>query len=140
MMERTGQRRRWRAVCASVAILCGALLASAPAAAHDAAALPEILTLEEAADFLRVDPLVLKDMAHRQEVPGRRIGVTWRFSRSALRAWLAGAEVGTAELFGAPPEISGTVGQDGAEAAGSSGPANSRSEEHSWRMKTWTFG
>ena len=68
------RRRRWRAVCASVAILYGAICAPGPAAADDAA-LPEVLTLEEAADFLRVDRLVLKDMARRQEVPGRRIGV-----------------------------------------------------------------
>ncbi len=71
------------------------------AASGDTAAVPEVLTLDEAADFLRVDPLVLKNMARRLEVPGRRIGVYWRFSRSALRAWLAGAEVGTAELYGA---------------------------------------
>ncbi len=49
------RRRRWWAVCASVAILYGAICAPGPAAA-DNAALPEILTLEEAADFLRVEP------------------------------------------------------------------------------------
>ncbi len=84
---------------------------AAASAAEDTAEVPEILTLKEAADFLRVDPLVLKDMARRQEVPSRRIGVYWRFSRSALRAWLAGADVDTAELFAAPPAVSGAVGQ-----------------------------
>ncbi len=73
------------------------------------AAVPEILTLKEAAEFLRVDPFVLKDMARRQAVPARRIGVYWRFSRSALRAWLAGAEVDTAELFAAAPTVSGAL-------------------------------
>jgi excisionase family DNA binding protein len=94
--------------------LGGAFLVSGPvaaAAAEDTAAVPEILTLKEAAAFLRVDLLILKDMLRRQEVPGRRIGVYWRFSRSALRAWLAGADVDTAELFAAPPAVSGTVGQ-----------------------------
>jgi excisionase family DNA binding protein len=47
---------------------------------------PEVLTLKEAAAFLQVDPLVLKDMVRRQGIPGRRIGVRWRFSRSALVA------------------------------------------------------
>jgi excisionase family DNA binding protein len=81
------------------------------AASGDTAAIPEVLTLDEAADFLRVDLPVLEDMARRQEVPGRRIGVYWRFSRSALRAWLAGAEVGTAELLSAAPEVSEYVDQ-----------------------------
>ena len=92
-MEQTAQRQyRWLAVCASIAILHGAFLVSGPVAAEDTAAVPEVLTLKEAAEFLHVDPLVLKDMARRQAIPGRRIGVYWRFSRSALVAWLAGPE------------------------------------------------
>ena len=112
MMELEGQRPcRRLAVCAFAAVLHGAFFVSGPVAADDAAAVPEILTLTEAAELLRVDPLVLKDMARRREVPGRRIEVQWRFSRSALLAWLAGADVGTAKLYGTELEKSGTAGQ-----------------------------
>jgi excisionase family DNA binding protein len=110
-MAQTAQRRcRFLAVCASIAILCGAFLVSDPVAAEDTAAVPEVLTLKEAAEFLHVDPLVLKDMARRQAIPGRRIGVRWRFSRSALVAWLAGADVETAELYADALERSGAAG------------------------------
>ena len=50
----------------------------------------EAMTLEEAARFLRIAPDELESLALRDEVPARRIGAQWRFSRSALVAWLAG--------------------------------------------------
>lgn len=56
---------------------------------------PEVMTLEEAADFLKVPVGDLEAMVARGGVPARRIGDAWRLSRSALVAWLgAGAEVG----------------------------------------------
>ena len=82
-------------------------------AAEDTAPVPEVLTLKEAAEFLHVDPLVLKDMARRQEIPSRRIGVYWRFSHSALVAWLAGADVETAELYADALQRSGAAGATG---------------------------
>jgi excisionase family DNA binding protein len=48
----------------------------------------EVMTLPEAAAFLRVDEEELTAIAERGEVPGRRIGSEWRFSRDALLAWL----------------------------------------------------
>jgi len=53
---------------------------------------PEVLTLQEAASFLRVSPKDVEQLARQQRVPGRRIGTQWRFSRTALVAWLAGEE------------------------------------------------
>ncbi len=50
---------------------------------------PEVLTLSEAASLLRVDEHDLEQAAQRGDVPGRRIGSQWRFSATALRAWLA---------------------------------------------------
>lgn len=49
---------------------------------------PEVLTLEEAAAWLRVDVAALITTAERGEVPGQKIGQQWRFSRAALLAWL----------------------------------------------------
>jgi excisionase family DNA binding protein len=51
----------------------------------------EVLTLEEAAELLRVTPAALRLDAEAGRVPGREIGAEWRFSRAALLAWLAGA-------------------------------------------------
>ncbi|MBI3923547.1 MAG: helix-turn-helix domain-containing protein [Armatimonadetes bacterium] len=51
----------------------------------------EVLTLEEAAEFLEVGPEALRKAAVRGDVPGRRIGREWRFGRPALHIWLAKA-------------------------------------------------
>jgi excisionase family DNA binding protein len=48
----------------------------------------EILTLEEAADYLRLPLETVERQAVRGEIPGRRIADTWRFLRSAIDAWL----------------------------------------------------
>jgi hypothetical protein len=48
----------------------------------------EVLTLAEAADFLRVPEVGLKTDAVNRKVPGRTIAVEWRFSRIALLCWL----------------------------------------------------
>jgi excisionase family DNA binding protein len=50
----------------------------------------EVLTLESAADLLQIEPSQLNELAEAGELPGRRIGEDWRFSRAALLAWLAG--------------------------------------------------
>jgi len=50
---------------------------------------PEILTAGEAAALLRVDEDQLLASAERHELPGRSIAGQWRFSRTALIAWLS---------------------------------------------------
>ncbi len=52
--------------------------------------LREILTLPEAATFIRVSPKTLGDLARNGEVPAKKVGREWRFLRSALEAWLVG--------------------------------------------------
>ena len=49
-----------------------------------------VLTLSEAAEFLRVSEKTLGQMARRGGAPGQRVGREWRFLRSALESWLAG--------------------------------------------------
>ena len=51
---------------------------------------PEVLSLAEAADLLKVDEDVVASMAADGELPGRRLGDDWRFSRYALLRWLGG--------------------------------------------------
>jgi excisionase family DNA binding protein len=50
--------------------------------------MPEVLTLDEAAKLLRLGPEQLQGAAAAGELPGRRIAGEWRFSQSALIAWL----------------------------------------------------
>lgn len=49
---------------------------------------PEILTVSEAARFLRMGRNQLYEAIGRNEIPHRRIGRTIRLSRSALVRWL----------------------------------------------------
>jgi hypothetical protein len=62
--------------------------------------LPEVLTLDEAAHFLRVEPQVLADLAGSHAVPARSVQGQWRFLRAALEGWLKGD--GTAAAAPAP--------------------------------------
>lgn len=50
--------------------------------------LPEILTADEVADWLRLSPATVRRLAAAGEMPGLRLGAKqWRFHRDALRAW-----------------------------------------------------
>lgn len=51
----------------------------------------EVLTVEQAAEFLKVGRNALYDAIGRGDVPHRRIGKTIRLSRAHLVRWLAGS-------------------------------------------------
>src|SRR5215813_13972311 len=48
----------------------------------------EVLTLEEAAGLLRAEPGDVLALLESGELPARRLGQTWRLSRTAVLAWL----------------------------------------------------
>ena len=50
--------------------------------------LPEVLTLEEAADYLRLPKEIIERQATRGQIPGRRIEDDWRFLKTAIDDWL----------------------------------------------------
>ncbi len=50
----------------------------------------EILTLAEAAKFIRVSERTLGEMARTRRIPSQKVGREWRFLRAGLEAWLAG--------------------------------------------------
>lgn len=84
-------------------------------------ALPEVLTLDEAARFLRVEPQVLAELAASASVPARSVHGQWRFLRAALADWLRGERFAAAGGSQALPasklqEIRG-AGQPGAVVA-----------------------
>lgn len=49
----------------------------------------DVLTLDEVAELLGVEPALIEQLAQDGELPGRRIGQAWRFARSAVLSWLA---------------------------------------------------
>jgi excisionase family DNA binding protein len=52
----------------------------------------DVLTLDEAAELLRLPSEAVRLRALAGELPGRAFGEEWRFARSALLTWLAGGE------------------------------------------------
>jgi len=58
-------------------------------AADELNAFPVVMTLEEAASFLRSDQDKVVQMISDDCLPGRKVGGQWRFSRAALLDWLA---------------------------------------------------
>jgi excisionase family DNA binding protein len=50
----------------------------------------EVLALDQLAALLAADPVVLLELAEAGELPGRKLGAEWRFSRAAVLDWLGG--------------------------------------------------
>ena len=48
----------------------------------------EILTLDEAATYLRLPKKTVERQALRGQIPGRRIEDSWRFLKAAIDDWL----------------------------------------------------
>ena len=49
----------------------------------------EVLTLEQLAELLSLDAESVRALAEQGELPGRKLGEEWRFSRSAVLDWLS---------------------------------------------------
>ena len=49
----------------------------------------EILTPAQLAGLLQVEEETVIALAERKEIPARKVGEEWRFSREAVLAWLA---------------------------------------------------
>jgi excisionase family DNA binding protein len=50
--------------------------------------MPDVLTLEEVAAYLRLPEEMVKRQVIQGRIPGRRIEDTWRFLRAAIDDWL----------------------------------------------------
>lgn len=48
----------------------------------------DVMTLDEAAEYLRVHPRTLRMKASQGKIPGAKIGRVWRFHRQQLESWL----------------------------------------------------
>ena len=50
----------------------------------------DVLTTGQLAELLQTDESTVRTLAKRGDLPGRKIGRDWRFSRVAVLDWLAG--------------------------------------------------
>ena len=51
----------------------------------------EILTVNEIADYLKVERKTIYRLVKQGKIPGRKVGGTWRFKKDTLDGWLAGS-------------------------------------------------
>jgi excisionase family DNA binding protein len=63
-----------------------------PARIADNGTVGEVLTLAEAAAYLRVSEADVLRAVREQGLAGRQVGEEWRFSLTSLRAWLCTPE------------------------------------------------
>lgn len=62
----------------------------------------DIMTIDEAAELLGVSVKTFIKVLHTEEVPGRKIGREWKFSRAALIAWVGSGR--SSQFYDGAPE------------------------------------
>jgi|PlaIllAssembly_1097288.scaffolds.fasta_scaffold1008664_1 excisionase family DNA binding protein len=50
----------------------------------------EILTIEEAADYLKIGKRSIYKLAKDGKIPGKKVLNKWRFEKDSLRVWVSG--------------------------------------------------
>lgn len=55
---------------------------------------PEVMSAAQAGQFLQIEEAAVIELAAAGQLPGRKLGSAWRFSRAALVAWLSQPEPG----------------------------------------------
>jgi excisionase family DNA binding protein len=50
---------------------------------------PDVLTVDQLAEWLQVDAPAIAELAESGELPGRKLAGEWRFARDAVLDWLA---------------------------------------------------
>jgi len=59
----------------------------------------EVMTLAEAATYLRVTEKDIVHLVRKQGLPGREVGNDWRFLRASIDSWLGRPEVPSQARF-----------------------------------------
>lgn len=49
---------------------------------------PDVLTIREVADLLRIGEKTAYTLVQNRELPGFKVGGQWRFRRSDIEAWI----------------------------------------------------
>jgi excisionase family DNA binding protein len=50
---------------------------------------PEVMTIDELAEYLKVSKSSLYKLAQQGKVPGQKVGKHWRFSKQAIDDWIS---------------------------------------------------
>lgn len=85
----------------------------------------EILNLDEAAAYLGVSTKTFTKVLHEGEMPGRKVGREWKFSRRALEAWIANAR--SRDFLDREESVETDESPTGATAASAAAPRRSGS-------------
>jgi len=95
----------------------------------------EILNIEEAAELLGVSVKTFNKVLHSQNLPGRKIGREWKFSRQALIAWIGSGR--SEHFYEITPAGNGREegGQPGEASTGGDGERPGRRRTSGWRLK-----
>jgi excisionase family DNA binding protein len=72
----------------------------------------DVLTLAEAAAYLRLSEQDVMTLVHSQGLPGRCLAGEWRFLKTAIQQWLATAEPTLETRKAAQLAIAGTLKDD----------------------------
>jgi excisionase family DNA binding protein len=72
----------------------------------------EVLTLADAAAYLRLPETVVVELVHSQGLPGRCVASEWRFLKSAVQHWLASASPSWETRKAAILELAGKYKED----------------------------
>jgi PTS system nitrogen regulatory IIA component len=68
----------------------------------------EIMTIEEVATYLRVSERTVYDWAQKGQLPGGKLGTTWRFKRSDIEGWV-NRRIGTGSAPSVPSSSSAGI-------------------------------
>lgn len=60
----------------------------------------DILTTDEVCAFLRIDLAAVEERLRAGDIPARRFGTEWRFSKAAILRWLDGNDAGDHRAIG----------------------------------------
>lgn len=91
----------------------------------------EILNIDEAAAFLGVSVKTFNKVLHSEGIPGRKIGREWKFSRSALIAWIGSGKSG--DFYKEGRELEPQPPQNGTPRPPAEAPGTRRTS--GWRVK-----
>lgn len=50
---------------------------------------PEVMTIDELAEYLKVSKSSLYKLAQQGKVPGQKVGKHWRFHKNAIDVWIS---------------------------------------------------